>query len=131
VNNVGGTLAAGQSFKLFSAAAQTGSFTTFNLPSLGSSSGLGWQWDPSSGTLSVVSSVATNPTNITGVVSGGNLHLSWPADHTGWHLQAQTNTLPTGLTTNWYAVPGSETNNIVTVPIDPANPSVFFRLVYP
>ena len=35
------------------------------------------------------------------------LTLSWPADHTGWRLQAQTNNPTTGLGTNWFDVPGS------------------------
>ena len=63
------------------------------------------------------------------VVSGGNLNLSWPADHTGWTLQAQTNTLGAGLSTNW-ATLGYTTTNAVSFPIDPANPTVFYRLTY-
>jgi autotransporter-associated beta strand protein len=83
------------------------------------------------GSLLVPSTVATNPTNIVSVVSGGNLNLSWPADHTGWRLETQTNTLNVGLNTNWSTWPGSATTNAVSVPINPANPTVFFRLVYP
>ena len=41
--------------------------------------------------------VATNPTNITSTVSGNVLSLTWPADHIGWHLQVQTNSLTAGL----------------------------------
>jgi hypothetical protein len=79
--------------------------------------------------LSVAAAVSTNPTKIAAVVSAGNLNLSWPADHTGWRLQAQTNT--TGLGTNWGTVPGSSSVNSMSFLIDPANRSVFFRLVYP
>ena len=68
------------------------------------------------------------PPNITMQVSGGNLTLSWPADHTGWVLQSQTNSL-TG--TNWVNVTGSESTNQWVMPIDPSNGSVFFRLVLP
>ncbi|MBC8095132.1 MAG: autotransporter-associated beta strand repeat-containing protein, partial [Akkermansiaceae bacterium] len=78
-----------------------------------------------------VQTVATNPTNITAVVSGGQYQLSWPASHTGWRLQAQTNSLSVGLGTNWSTVAGSTTTNQVSVPINPANGTVFFRLVYP
>ena len=75
---------------------------------------------------------AMNPTNITAVVIGGNtLQLSWPVDHKGWSLQAQTNSADIGLSTNWFTVPGSSAVNEMTVPIDPANGSVFFRLAYP
>jgi autotransporter-associated beta strand protein len=129
VLNTGGTLAAGQSFQLFSASNYIGNFTSTNLPALDPS--LRWLWVPSTGTLSVAPSVATNPTNITAVVSGGNLNLSWPADHTGWRLQAQTNSPSAGLTTNWVTVPGSTTVNSMSFPIDQSNGSVFFRLIYP
>lgn len=83
-----------------------------------------------SGSL-LVQSVATNPTNITALVSGNQYNLSWPASHTGWRLQAQTNNLNVGLSSNWATVPGSTTTNQISVPINPANGSVFFRLVYP
>jgi hypothetical protein len=75
--------------------------------------------------------VNTNPTNIVFSASGGNLTLSWPADHTGWRLQTQTNSLAVGLSTNWVTVANSTTTNQVVVPIVPANGSVFYRLIYP
>lgn len=128
VTNLVGTFAVGQSYQLFSAASYAGSFTATNLPAL---SGLAWNWNPANGTLAVVSGVATNPTNITSTVSGGNLNLAWPADHTGWRLQVQTNLANTGLGTNWYTWPGSTSVNAVSIPINPANADVFFRLVYP
>jgi hypothetical protein len=65
------------------------------------------------------------------LVNGSNLDVSWPSSHTGWQLQVQTNALPTGLSTNWVAWPGSTTTNQVSVPVNVANPSVFLRLVYP
>jgi hypothetical protein len=54
-----------------------------------------------------------------------------PLTHTGWQLQVQTNSLTTGLNTNWFAVPGSTTTNTVSLPMDLSNGSVFYRLVYP
>ena len=78
----------------------------------------------------LVSSVATTPTNITAVVNGNQYTLSWPASHIGWQLQAQTNSLNVGLSSNWSPVPGSTTTNQISVPINPANGSVFFRLSY-
>ncbi len=129
VSNVGGTFVNGQSFQLFSAANVTGNFTATNLPALGS--GLAWNWNPALGTLSVVSggpSVATNSTNITATVSGGNLNLSWPSDHTGWRLLVQTNSL-TG--NNWVTWPNSTNVNSVVIPIDPANKALYFEMIYP
>ena len=83
----------------------------------------------STNTLVVVGVNAT-PTNLVSSVSGGVLTLSWPADHTGWTLQAQTNSLSTGLGTNWVTVTGSTATNKVIQAIDPANPAVFYRLKY-
>jgi fibronectin type 3 domain-containing protein len=78
----------------------------------------------------VPSTVNTSPTNIVTSLSGNQLTLSWPADHTGWTLQSQTNSLSTGVTAVWYDVPGSTSTNQVTFTIDPANPAVFYHLKY-
>jgi len=77
--------------------------------------------------LTATGGVNTNPTNITTSVSGTNLTLAWPVDHTGWILQAQTN----GLTGPWVTIPASSSTNQLSVPIDPANQSVFYRLLLP
>jgi hypothetical protein len=61
----------------------------------------------------------------------GYLQVSWPADNSGWILQAQTNSPGLGLGTNWYALPGSATTNQVMIPISPSAGSVFLRLIYP
>jgi autotransporter-associated beta strand protein len=84
-----------------------------------------------SGSLLVVPPVNTAPTNITAKVKGGNLELSWPADHTGWRLQVQTNALATGLNTNWVDVPNAAAGNSVTNAINAGNGAVFYRMVYP
>jgi hypothetical protein len=57
--------------------------------------------------------------------------LQWPADRTGWRLQVQTNALNLGLTANWFDVPDATATNQMTLPVNPANPTVFYRLVYP
>jgi hypothetical protein len=78
--------------------------------------------------------VNTAPTNITATVSGHVLSLTWPADHTGWRLLAQTNNLASGLSANtndWMTVPGSDLVNQATITINPAVKSGFYRLVYP
>lgn len=75
--------------------------------------------------------VNQNPTNIISSVTGNELTLSWPADHAGWELQAQTNSLVTGLGANWVAVPGSTATDQMVIPISPTSGCVFYRLVYP
>lgn len=74
--------------------------------------------------------VNSSPVNIVSSILGGSLTLSWPADHTGWTLQAQTNTPNAGLSANWVNVPGSQSVNQMAVPINTSNGSVFYRLVY-
>ncbi|MEY2429046.1 MAG: hypothetical protein QOJ40_1931 [Verrucomicrobiota bacterium] len=71
--------------------------------------------------------IRTNPTNIVSSASATQLTLSWPADHTGWRLQAQTN----GLSSNWFDVANSKATNQVIIPIGQTNGSVFYRLIYP
>jgi fibronectin-binding autotransporter adhesin len=81
--------------------------------------------------VSGVVTVNTNSPVLTNSISGNTLTLSWPADHLGWRLLVQTNSLSTGLGTNWFTWPNSTNLTTVPVTIYPANPSVFFRLVYP
>lgn len=68
---------------------------------------------------------------LTNSVSGSVLALNWADDHTGYRLETQTNALSTGISTNWFTVANSASTNTVTITVDPANPTVFYRLVYP
>jgi autotransporter-associated beta strand protein len=77
------------------------------------------------------SSVSVTPPHLTNSISGGNLNISWPADHLGWRLETQTNPRSTGLSNNWVTVSGSTNVTSMSIPINPANPTVFYRLVYP
>lgn len=81
-------------------------------------------------TVPPVVTVNSNPTNIVFTAANNSLTLSWPLDHTGWTLQAQTNDVTTGLSTNWVDVAGSTTTNQVVIPVDPNNGTVFYRLYY-
>jgi autotransporter-associated beta strand protein len=132
VSNLNGTLVPGDSFRIFNAAGWSGFFAATNLPAL--DFGLGWNFNPASGTLSVFQAVAINPTNLAWNVSTTNLTLSWPADHTGWRLLVQTNNLANGVSLNtndWGTVPASQQTNQVLLPIDPTLPLEFYRIVYP
>ena len=61
------------------------------------------------------------------IVSGNQLVLSWPAGQ-GWILQIQTNGLAGGLSTNWATVNLPAWAPPYTNPLNPGNPSVFYRL---
>lgn len=128
VSNQPGTYVLGDSFKLFTAPASSGSFASV----VGSpGTGLGWSFNAANGVVTVVAGIPTAPTNLTAVVSGSNLEVSWPSEYTGWQLQVQTNAITVGVSNNWSAWAGSTETNRVFVPIIPSNPSVFLRMVYP
>ncbi len=128
LSNLSGTITPLSSFKLFSASAYRGAFATITPASPGAN--LAWNTTTltNDGTLRVVS---TLPVNIAAMTSGNVFNLSWPIDHTGWRLQAQTNSLSVGLSTNWVTVANSVTTNRMTVTIDRTVGCVFYRLVYP
>jgi autotransporter-associated beta strand protein len=79
----------------------------------------------------VVSSINTTPTNIVFSAISNSLTLTWPMDHTGWQLQAQTNSVSVGINNNWANVSGSTITNQEVFPINPTNGCVFYRLIYP
>lgn len=126
-------LTTSDSFKLFAATSYSGTFASIS-PSIPV---FGLAWDTSTlatdGTLRVKQGPALNSTNITAVVVGGgnSLQIDWPSDHLGWSLQVQTNAAGAGLSTNWFRIPGSDTETQEVIPLSPANGSVFYRLVYP
>jgi autotransporter-associated beta strand protein len=70
-----------------------------------------------------------NPTNIVFSVSGNQLTLGWPPDHTGWLLQSNS----AGLTSagSWFTVSGSGSTNQFIFTIDPSTTNVFFRMLKP
>ncbi len=133
VTNIGSTnLVAGDTFTLFSTRV-SGSFSTIILPAL---PGTNVYWANNlamNGTIAVMTAltVNTNSTNITATVSGSTLTLAWPADHLHWHLQVQTNSLSSGLGTNWYTIPGSDGVIATNITMNPTSGAVFYRMVYP
>ena len=126
VTNLGSALNVGDTFTLFNQAVSGGSTLTVT--------GGGVTWTNllgSNGTIQVIPSMATYSTNITYGVTNNILTISWPATHQGWVLQAQTNSLNAGLGTNWVTIPGTSSVITTNLTINPANPSVFYRLSTP
>jgi alpha-L-rhamnosidase len=64
-------------------------------------------------------------------LAGRQIQILWPPDHIGWELQVQTNSLNFGMGTNWVTGFDTASTNQFIFPIDTANGSVFFRLIYP
>lgn len=81
-------------------------------------------------TGAVVVAINTSPTNIVFSTANNAMTLQWPVDHTGWTLEAQTNSVSTGIGSNWVPVTGSTATNQVTVTVDPGNGCVFYELLY-
>jgi hypothetical protein len=73
----------------------------------------------------------TNSPDISFGTTNNQLTLSWPADHIGWQLQAQTNSVSTGISNDWVNVNSSATTNKIIVPVTLTSGCVFYRLVYP
>lgn len=99
----------------------TGSYTAGNLPA----------FIAGAGSLQVTGSIPTTPTNLTVVASTGHLTLSWPASYQGWILQQQTNSANLGSGIGWVDLPGSTSLTSTNITINPAMPTVFYRLRYP
>jgi hypothetical protein len=120
-----GSFTIGQQFQLFSGAGATNTSKFASVQSTGS----GATFSFTNGVLTVLSVGPSGPAQLTNSVSGSTLSLSWPAGQ-GWRLQMQTNSLTTGLGTNWvYISDGSISSTNITV--DPTKPTVFYRLTYP
>jgi autotransporter-associated beta strand protein len=120
-NVTGATWVGGETFNLFTASgSKTGNFTNIVLqPSV---AGVMATFAPASGTLSLA--LIPPPTLAFTNLGGGALRFSWTGS---FKLQAQTNSLGTGLGTNWFDYPGGGTSP-VNVTVDPTKGSVFFRL---
>ncbi|TAL00267.1 MAG: hypothetical protein EPO07_09900, partial [Verrucomicrobia bacterium] len=62
-------------------------------------------------------------------VGNGQLQLFWPATHTGWWLEAQTNFA--GLGTNWLSIANSTVTNRIFAVTGATQGGMFFRLRHP
>jgi hypothetical protein len=126
--------AVGSAFNLLNYTSESGVlFTNTTLPAPGY---ITWQtnYNATAFVLSVVAHTATNTVSTNLYVSklnGANIILQWPGDHTGWTIQAQTNPVTVGLSTNWATLAGSSLTNQFVMPLDKTNGSVFFRMIYP
>lgn len=116
----------GQVFQLVSAAAPTGNFA--NAASVAIYPAGTGTFNAATGELTITA-VPPAPT-LSVTQTGNSLEFSWDNLNGVYHLQAQTNSLNVGISTNWFDYPGGTTNSL-SVPIDAANAAVFYRLVAP
>jgi fibronectin-binding autotransporter adhesin len=117
VANLGSTLVVGDKFTLFSQPVANGAALTVT--------GGGATWINNlevDGSITV--STVTAPPTLNFTTTGNSLQFTWTGS---FKLQAQTNSLSVGISNNWGDYPGGGTSG-VTVPVNVANGSVFFRL---
>ena len=127
VTNIGATaIAPGDTFRIFSGAVSNGAALAVTGGDVGWANHLAID-----GSIQVVNTLASYPTNISFSVSGGTLSLNWPTTHLGWVLQSQTNSLSRGLGTNWLDVLNTENGTSASIPVNPTNATVFYRLRHP
>lgn len=69
-----------------------------------------------------------NDVRISAQIVGSFIEISWPAERAGWRLQTQANGFAPA---EWSEVSGSDQSSSIRIPIDPAEGSVFFRLISP
>jgi fibronectin-binding autotransporter adhesin len=137
VTNLGPDLVTGGVFHLFNQAIVGSGFTTISLPASNVLNTIQYAYQTNlmvDGTIKVLqgaSPVATNSPVLTNNFSGGVLTFSWPADHLGWTLEVQTNSLSAGLGTNWTRIPATASVTTTNFLVNPTNGSVFYRLIYP
>jgi hypothetical protein len=122
-------LTGANTYQLFEGAL-AGSFANIILPTLP-----GVTWNTANltvnGSITAMATVNTSPIDLAFSLTANGLDISWPDDHMGWRLEGQTNSVNVGLSDNWVTVAGSAATNRVIVPVNPANGTVFYRLVYP
>jgi autotransporter-associated beta strand protein len=129
VTSLSGTLAAGDSFKLFNASTCAGYFNTTNLPGLGSS----LVWDTSALTNGRLNVVAKPAPHITGFsLSGTNLVFSGTNGWANGTYELLTSTNVTLALTNWTAIAtntfDSNGHFNLTNGINPGEPQQFYLL---
>jgi fibronectin-binding autotransporter adhesin len=133
VTNIGAALEVNDKFQLF-----PGAVTAFGGIALATNDATGniytWQndiaTDGSITVLTVTPAINPNPPVLQGAFAGGVLNLSWPTN-AGWILQAQTNSRSIGRSSNWVDISGSALMTSTNLTVNPADPTVFFRMRYP
>jgi autotransporter-associated beta strand protein len=125
VTNLGPALVTGDTFALFNKAMSNGAALTIT-------GGGPVFWTNKlaiDGTISVLQTIPSTPTNISISLAGNTLTLSWPGSHLGWSLQS--NSVSLTLTSNWFTVSNSSAATTFMTTRDATKTNVFFRMVYP
>ena len=120
VSNLGPALVTGDTFKLFSQPVPNGNLLTVVGPA-------GVTFTNHLATDGGITVLVAAPPTLHYINTGTALEFSWTGN---FKLQAQTNALSVGISSNWVDYPGGNSSP-VSVPLDATQGSVFFRLVSP
>jgi fibronectin-binding autotransporter adhesin len=124
VTNIGGVLQVNDTFQLFPSGI---SGFAVSLPANDTLNNVSYTWQNNvvaNGSVKVLSVTPLAAPVLTNSVLGNTITFSWSG---AYKLQSQTNSLSVGLSSNWSDYPGGGSSP-VNVTINPANPTVFFRL---
>src|SRR5262249_13600508 len=132
LTNLGGTLTASDSFKLFDAAGYSGAFTNV-VPAI---PGVGLAWDTTTlandGTLRITSAPTPQPQIFNILLSGPNVVMSGSNGVPGWPYFVLSSTNLALPASNWVITAtnafDSGGNAMFTNPIDPNAPQSFYLL---
>ena len=122
--NIGAALQVGDTFQFFTSGVAG---ITANLQTVDYANAVTYTWNNNiavNGSVSVATVTPITSPTLNVVPSGNSLAFSWSGP---FHLQAQTNSLSVGISTNWFNYPGG-TVSPVNVTINPTNKTVFYRL---
>jgi fibronectin-binding autotransporter adhesin len=122
--NLAGTLAPGDSFKLFNVLNRSGSFSQV----IFQDDTLEGQFDPATGVFSI-KGMANEPTTISFSFGSGSLSINWPESHKGW--VAQSNSVDVANSAAWFDIADSQNDTKLQISVNPAAPKVFYRLRMP
>lgn len=124
LTNIGAVLQPGDTFQVFAAGV---SGITVPAQTVDYVNAVTYTWQnniAASGTVTLLSVTPITAPTLNVGQSGNQLTFSWTGP---FKLQSQTNSLNVGISSNWGNYPGGSTSP-VNVTINPANPTVFFRL---
>jgi autotransporter-associated beta strand protein len=125
ITNSAGTLTENQTFQIFSAGARNGTFSAVQ-----SADGAAtFEFNPDTGIVKVISTMATTPTNIVFKLDANMLSLEWPGSHLGWYVQS--NSVGIADQGAWYDVPASQQTTNLNITVDLSVGNVFYRMRRP
>jgi len=127
ITNIGtSALQTGNRFFVFNKAMSNGAALNILSPGITATWSNGLAVD---GSVQILATIPTTPTNITIIASGSTITMSWPSTYLGWSLQS--NSVGLLSTNSWFIVPGSSSSTSLIITRDLTKTNVFYRMSLP